>query len=505
MYQVLLVDDEVDILNTLQNNVDWPSYGVETVLTARDGQDALKILEQHPITLMIADIKMPNMDGISLLREVRAKYPNIRCIILSSYREFEYAQEAIKLGVENYLLKPVNYDELDQSIRKCLNNLSMHKHVMQSLFMENVLYRWITGDISNEDLAERSKHIQVNVYFRNYCVVLVKASRQSAIDNLLSAFLLQLQSKYDAYHFVDYNSNHVLILGGHTIEQKVIQKALHDAIRETNFQHDLKASIGSVVTGSGQVSISYRCAMDSMLLCGSASGQHIILSDDSPTVDISDYQLSQIATYLEQALDSESELTPRELFHEIFRNVQDYPLSTLNSYINTLSIRLFRLLVTLGMIDPQAENNPMINAYHFEEMPSEDALYNCFCDILTLNLILVKKHMKRLSPVCLLAMQHISNNFTEYVSIKDFCNRHNINASYFGYLFRKETGIYFNDYLNQIRINNAMNLLKNTNYKISQISKMSGFGNTSYFIQCFKKRTGLSPANFKQMLIDSTK
>ena len=505
MYQVLLVDDEIDILNTLQNNVDWASYGVETVLTARDGLDALKILEQTPITLMIADVKMPNMDGITLLREVRTKYPHIRYIILSSYREFSYAQEAINLGVENYLLKPVNNEELDQSIRKCLNNLSMHKHVMQSLFMENVLYRWITGDISNEDLAERSKHIHVNIYFRNYCVVLIKPFRQGDVDNLLSAFLLQLQPKYDAYHFLDYNSNHVLILGGHTIEQHIIQNALQDAIAQTNYQHNLKVSIGSVITGSDQVSISYRRAMDAMLLCGSVPGQYIVLSEDSTAVDISDYQLSQIATYLEQSLDSTSELPQRELFQEIFGNFQDYSLPALNSYINTLSIRLFRLLITLGMIDPQAENDPMVKAYRFEEMPSEDALYNCFCDILTLNLILVKKHMKRLSPVCLLAMQHISNNFTEYVSIKEFCNQHNINASYFGFLFRKETGIYFNDYLNQIRINHAMHLLENTNHKISQISKMSGFGNTSYFIQCFKKRTGLSPANFKQMLADSAK
>lgn len=505
MYQVLLVDDEIDILNSLQHNVDWASYGVENILTARDGYDALEILKHHTIDLMIADIRMPNMDGLALLREVRSKHPHIRYIILSSYREFEYAQEAIKLGVENYLLKPVNSEELDQSIRKCLNNLSTQKQVMQSLFMDNVLYRWVTGDISNEDLAERSKHIHVNIYFRNYCVVLVKAFHQGTIDSLLSAFLMQLRSKYDAYHFVDYNNNHVLILGNHTITQESVQAALQAAIDQSVQTYDFRAVIGSVVTGCDQVSLSYRSAMDSILVDSSAYGQAISLAESSNITDISDYQLNRIVSHLELSLESEEEQSAQDIFHDIFQDFQNHPLSTLNSCINSLSIRLFRLLVTLGMIDPQAETNTMVAAYHFEDMPTEEMLYSCFCDILTMNLILVKKHMRCISPICLLAMQYVSKNFAEYVSIKDFCNQHNINASYFGFLFKKETGVYFNDYLNQVRINHAISLLKNTNNKISQVSKLSGFGNTSYFIQCFKKRTGLSPSNFKQMLADSAK
>ena len=504
MYNILLVDDEADIINTLENNVDWASYGVENIFTAHDGLEALDVLASNSVNLMISDIKMPRMDGISLLREVRVRYPQVRCIILSSFREFSYAQEAINLGVENYLLKPLNHEELDQSIRKCLNNLSMHKHVMQSLFMDNVLYRWITGDISKEDLAERSKHIQVNIYFRNYCVVLVKTARQHTAEDLLSAFLRQLQSKYDAYHFVDYNSQHVLILGSHDISQQVVYDALQTAISQTGCQEKLTAAIGSVVVGCDQVVLSYRSAMDCMFL-SSSTEQHINLAEDPSCTDISDYQLNQIATYLKESIDLEALPEAQQLFDDVFAGARSYSLTALNSYINLLSVRLLRLLVTLGLVDPQSEQSIMLSTYHFEEMPTEETLLDCFRDILTMNMVMIRKHMHRLSPICTLAMQYVSTNFTEYVSIKDFCSQHNINASYFGFLFKKETGVYFNDYLNQIRINHAMTLLKNTNHKISQISKMSGFGNTSYFIQCFKKRTGLSPSNFKQMISDSTK
>ena len=452
---------------------------------------------------MISDIKMPNLDGISLLQEVRIRYPQVRCIILSSFREFSFAQEAIKLGVENYLLKPLNHEELDQSIRKCMNNLSMHKHVMQSLFMENVLYRWITGDISKEDLAERSKHIQVNIYFRNYCVVLVKTAQQHMAENLLSAFLQQLQPKYDAYHFVDYTSQHVLIFGGHTIDQQTIYDALQAAIERTDCQEKLSAAIGSVVVGSDQVVLSYRSAMDSMFLSTASTKEYIHIAEDPSHTDITDYQLNQIVTFLKDSMDSEDMLNALPLFQDIFADTKVFSVSALNSFMNMLSVRLLRLLVTLGLVDPNAEQSIMLSTHHFEEVPTTEDLHNCFCDILILNLMLMKKHLCRLSPICTLAMQYIANNFMEYVSIKDFCSQHNVNASYFGFLFKKETGIYFNDYLNQIRINHAMTLLKNTNHKISQVSKLSGFSNTSYFIQCFKKRTGLSPSNFKQIITEN--
>ena len=499
MYTVLLVDDEIDILNSLKNLIDWPVYGIENVLTARNGLEALQIIEQQTINLMITDITMPNMDGITLLKEVRIRYPHIRCIILSSYSDFSYAKEAISLGVENYLLKPIQKDELDNSIRKSLDNLSMHKHVMKTLFLDNVLYRWITNDISSEELANRSRHINVNIYFRNYCVVLIKSKYQNALDKLLTNFLLLLQRSYDAYHFVDYSGYHVIILGSHTITQDSVHNHLKNIMDELAYTNDFHAAIGIVAVGNEQVALSYQSAQDTLLLCHSLSGQHILLAETLQSLDISDYQLNQIANYLQTSLDSYSESSANALLQELFPNLTDYPLQEINSFFNMLSVRLFRLLISMGLIDTTAEENIIINSYYFEEPPTMDTILSCFNELLSINLILIKKNLNRLSPICLLAMQYVSANFTDHVSIKEFCAKNNINASYFGFLFKKETGVYFNDYISQIKINHAMILLKKTNHRISQISTMCGFANTSYFILTFKKRTGISPASFRQL------
>ncbi len=500
MYTVLLVDDDTDVLHFLEHNIDWSVYGFAHILTACDGVEALEQLANHAADLLITDISMPRMDGITLFKEVKVLHPHTRCIFLSSYSDFAYAREAISLGVENYLLKPIQKDELELSIRKSLDNMSMHKQTLRALFLDNVLSRWLNNDITEEELAERSRHINVNIYFRNYCVLLLKSSHLESTEGLLTDFLSGLQSSYHAYHFVDYNGHRVIILGGHTLIQKDIQEKLTRSIQKTNFTKDLCAVIGVIAKGSEQASLSYQSARDALLLYQALPGTNTYLAEHFEALDVSDYQLGQIVEYMKAAMDIETEPeSPQTLFTTLFAHTENYPLSEVNDYFNMLSIRLFRLLIHLGLIDATAEES-LINIYQFEKYPTMDVLYLCFNKLLGMNIILMKKHMNRLSPICILAMQYVANNFADHVSIKDFCDKNRMNASYFGFLFKKETGIFFHDYISQIRINHAMMLLKNTNYKTSQLSTMCGFSSTSYFILCFKKRTGLSPAAFKQLL-----
>ena len=114
MFTVLLADDESSVLETLKSRISWQELGVGTVLTAGNGEEALVLAKQQPISLVVADIRMPAMDGLTLIRHIRQFSPDTHCIVLSAYNEFEYAREAISLGVENYLLKPLEMEELEQ-------------------------------------------------------------------------------------------------------------------------------------------------------------------------------------------------------------------------------------------------------------------------------------------------------------------------------------------------------------------------------------------------------
>ena len=112
MLKVILADDEKKVIFLLQRLIDWEQMGYEIVGIAHDGLSALRLIEETQPHLLVTDIRMPGCSGIDLIRQARELQPTLHCIIISGYREFEYAQKAIKYGVEDYLLKPLKKDEL---------------------------------------------------------------------------------------------------------------------------------------------------------------------------------------------------------------------------------------------------------------------------------------------------------------------------------------------------------------------------------------------------------
>ena len=112
MYRVLIVDDEPYFSEGLKNLIKWEEFGLEVYSVAYDGEEALKIIENVRIHVLITDIKMPKMHGIQLIDYIRSKKLDIRCIVLSGYDDFKYVKAAAVLGIENYFLKPINEEEL---------------------------------------------------------------------------------------------------------------------------------------------------------------------------------------------------------------------------------------------------------------------------------------------------------------------------------------------------------------------------------------------------------
>ena len=123
MYKVMLVDDEPIIVEGLSRSIPWEKWNCEVVATANDGLEGKERIEQYKPNILFMDICMPEMDGLTLIAAIKSEYPDTEVCILTGFRDFEYAQKAIRLGVTRFLLKPSNMDELEEAISAMCENL----------------------------------------------------------------------------------------------------------------------------------------------------------------------------------------------------------------------------------------------------------------------------------------------------------------------------------------------------------------------------------------------
>ena len=133
MYKVFVVDDEIVIREGLRNNIDWEENGFQLVGEAPDGEIALPMIRDEKPDILITDIRMPFLDGIALCREVRRVMPWIQIVILSGFDSFEYAKQAISLGVQEYLLKPISSDELKSVLSRLVKSIEKEQMERQDL------------------------------------------------------------------------------------------------------------------------------------------------------------------------------------------------------------------------------------------------------------------------------------------------------------------------------------------------------------------------------------
>lgn len=402
MYTVLLADDELSVIESLKNEIPWENLGVKTIYTATDGLQALEIIHSHSIDLLITDIQMPHMDGLELLSTLRKENSQIHCILLTAYGEFEYAKQAFSLGVENYLLKPMQTQELMQSIENALENLYVNRKNRAELFRENILRRWIYGNISSDELGEKTIYLDINIYQKEYCILAIKKTDRSfVVHTLTDAILKPLSNQLEYCDVWDNNGHYLILIGSRKLPIDSICDQIYEVVRSFDENHLPRIALGSIINDRMNLHTSYEKA----------------------------------CTLVDQS------------------NSPEIP---------------FRILTATS----EQTNIPQQS---------------------------ITIDVDSLSPIVSRAIHYIENHYAEGVSLKEFCAAKNLNAAYVGYLFKKETGTFFNHYLTDFRTQKAIELLCHTGTKISDIGEQTGYTTTSHFITTFKKKTGVSPLKYREL------
>lgn len=520
MYQVWIVDDEPFILEGLAAVVDWPSLQLSIAGQAENGKDALEQIESQnaQVDILITDIAMPEMDGLELIRTLKSVNPDLKSIILSGYNEFEYVREGMRIGIENYLLKPINLEELTQTLTGTVDKLNRSRIDALSLdqielLKDNILFRWVTGRIGKEQWKMRSDFLRLRLDSPYAAAAIVKPDPERdgwppGIASEIRKHVGEFMARRGVPHLVfqDIDDHTVLVLGLENGTQETsdrLRTTLEELGQEIGERFGIRPLIafGSAEPEFENVPSSYRNALltlDYALLFP----RERLLSYDA------------VASYAERegALLADPEAYARLLLaHDeqaLYRQIdEDFEAFARQEGVTPAELRnvAVEMVVQMKKLLKDLKPSPVLShAYH-------DAVNRIFRSA---TLEQVKSHVRYVaaevfqalsgrqdkSPVIRQIVEHIHSAYREDFSLKTLGQTYRIHPVYLGQLFHKEMNQSFSDYLNGYRIEKAKELMKDPSMKTHDIASAVGYWDAAHFYKHFKKYVGVPPSQYRKML-----
>lgn len=520
MYKVLLVDDEAIILRGLQNIINWQELGLEISATASNGKEAIDILENKDINILITDIRMPELNGLQLIKHIRDRNLPIHCIVLSGYSEFGYVKEAAKLGIENYILKPIDKNELISTLLNTINKIeaAISKTIIDNegieIIRNNILTRWVIGDIHADDLNERSSILDIDIYQKEYQVAIIKlidctallSSETAVIHEQIKQLLNSINEDRIKMTLINHNSNFTLLFSGDLLKDKTfeIDNLLNSVISIINSaaKKDAFIAVGSIEKGYHEVSKSYSSAhklLNYSLIYKKNTLIHI--SELANTDTIWKRKLEIDYKVLNNAIKNKNSEVVQDFIKDIFSKLKRLePVSTLNIQNITIDILLYIIntIRTLNYNTDKIFNDYMDMLSLVYQFHSIEAMENWMNDTVAKCMDILNTEDEKISPFIKRIIHYMYQNYFKEINLSTVSLEYHINSFYLGQQFKKETGETFNNYLNKIRIEQAKYLMFSTNMKAFEIALKVGYSNTNYFSTIFKKVTGYSPSEFRE-------
>ncbi|NQX71828.1 response regulator transcription factor [Paenibacillus alba] len=521
MHNVWIVDDEPFILDGLASLVDWPSLKLVLAGQAENGVDALEQIEQHNIhiDILITDIAMPEMNGLELLRVLKSRNPELKCIILSGYNEFDYIRQGMQLGIENYLLKPIHFEELTQTLINAVEKLNRAKidrldQDQRELLKDNILYRWVTGRIGKEQWKLRSDFLQLRLNVPSMTTVIIKPAAEDAVTflgqarhirRMAATFLEESGCAFLLFQNID--DHLVLVLDADCRSFHDDFYNLHDQLGQfaellgqTLHLRPIMA-VGSVETDFERVPISYQNALlaleyellfphekllDFERVTASTGPQDSALSD-------SEGRLRLPSTPDDQALHQQID----DCF-AAFSHIESITPAMLRHAVVELIIQMKKWLNDCD------SSHPVFQTYHdvmsqISTAPTLEQLKELVHAMGAEVSQVLSLRMEK-SPVIRQVLEYVHRCYMNDFSLKTLGQSYRIHPVYLGQLFQKETHQSFSDYVNRFRIEKAMDLMKTTTLKTQDIAKAVGYWDTAHFYKHFKKVIGVAPAQYRKLL-----
>lgn len=527
LYNVLLVDDEADVLQAMKKKIDWEALGFCLAGTAENGQEALEMAEQLHIDVVMTDIKMPYMDGLTLCKNLKQSYRNMKVIIYSGFDDFEFAREAVHLEAEEYLLKPISAGDMEAAFSKVrkkldqeydeyrnLNRLSEYYRKSLPAMREQLVMGILEGRIAGERVRAMMETYEICLDSPFYVVAALYMDVNPREEQPQPAQLFTLSLK-DMVQ--DYLKNRTRFFSTAFLDQVIVifmldereeidQVLYHlDQICKMGF-HVLKSSVtaavGQICANTDALHTSYEEAVNAMeyrSILG--SGQVLYINDIEPCSEenilVTEHEFQNLVHAVKLGNRDETNAA----IAQIMDSIRKEPISP--GQYQLLFMELLSELMKIGRAYKLHPNQIFgEHAGSWQElyrMVTVDELEGWLQEVCT-NLRHVLRHERRDSAARLTeqAKAYIEEHYKESdLSADSLCRCLNVSAAYFSTIFKREVGMSFVAYLTKIRLEHALELLRTTEDKTYIIASRVGYMEPNYFSYVFKKQYGISPSKYR--------
>ncbi|MCQ5383853.1 response regulator [Hungatella hathewayi] len=535
LYSIILVDDEEEVRKSIIKQIDWESAGFQVVGDAENGEEALEKIEVLEPDVVLTDIRMPYMDGLTLAEKIRQRYPSTKVVIFSGYDDFEYAQKAIKLNVTEYILKPVNVEELTSILKRIKSNLDeeieekrnvsrLRENYRKSLpiireqFFNDMVHRRLADDLIESKLREYDIPITGARKWIIAAIDVEKSDDRSKKtlslheeEELIPISVMQIvREKLKSYcRFSLFQSTAeagmvvIAALDDDNTTTGLID-VLGDICKETKriLEVPVTIGIGHSVTGLSKIAGSYQSAVEALgYKAVVGSGITIYINDMEPVgsgkLEFDNSDESDFISAVKFGPDEKIEAVMVRISGKLesarvhYRQQQVYVFGVLNTVIQMIQQYDLNLEEILG---GELEYLSVIDKLQKREEFGEWLLKTAR----KMNQAINQERDMTTRQVIQQAKQYIMDNYQNPdLSVEMICRHLHMSPAYFSTMFKKETGQAYIAYLTEIRLNKAVELLNKTDDKTYVIASKVGYQEQNYFSYVFKKKFGVSPTKFR--------
>ncbi|QUW21558.1 response regulator [Sporosarcina sp. Marseille-Q4063] len=512
MDKVIIVEDDRIIRRSL-SRAPWKEHGFILAGEAADGESALELIEREQPHVVVSDISMPFMNGLDMARVIKETSPHTKVIFLTGYEDFKYAQEAVQLKAFDYLLKPVKIDDLIEKVKKaaaeCNQEMTNERRFVESL---PLLQQRFLRKLANQDgatIVDIEKEladldVQLEGPFYNVLLINVNEEEKAQVTETIS----EMPSNGSGYLLNGEMNEMVLLLSLDTDDGEREKKLAVDILEQLKAQleNSVTITIGRTYRNLFEISTSFvesRLAMDMKHIMGTSRVYSI--DDTIPCTMQNVNILNELNEEFNTQIRLESPLKVKETLEKLCEAITD------NKNIPLSEIKLLALKYSTSLYYQikkwkKGEEESLSMTVLFDHILQLESLHEMSKTLQGLvdewsDSMDKEKNLNHNSLVDN-AMAYMNENFHDLtLTQQKVADKVFVSAPYLSNLFKLEKGLNFGDYLLELRITKAMELLRDQNAKVYKVAESVGYSNPQYFGVCFKKYTGHTPGEYRKSVL----